>query len=226
MNRISDIFVAKKVAKKFSTRQFLLLGALITGLVSSVIIFVTFYGQYTGTFTLSMQRDLMDKGIELSDEFAFTNPRSMLTVQPMEEIGDMLEQDLNIEAARATDGQYFDPQVPYYMAYTYYLRNSGKEVINVNYRLRIIDSYKNVDKAIMVRYIQEDLATGEITDKLYSKVTDSNILINEEIFQFLNGRMKKITIFIWFDGFLTTPDMLGGGIKLDLSYTVSTATIE
>lgn len=39
------------------------------------------------------------------------------------------------------------------MVYIYYLRNLGKEVINVNYCLRIIDSYKNVDKVIMVRYI-------------------------------------------------------------------------
>src|SRR5690554_2861303 len=103
--RISDIFVQKKVKKRISTRQFLIIGALITGLVSSVIIFVTFYGQYTGTFTLSMQRDAMDKGIELSESVLFTNPRSTLNIQPMEEIGDMIEQDLDVESARNIDGQ-------------------------------------------------------------------------------------------------------------------------
>lgn len=224
--RISDIFVQKKVKKRISTRQFLIIGALFTGLVSSVIIFVTFYGQYTGTFTLSMQRDAMDKGIELSESVLFTNPRSTLNIQPMEEIGDMIEQDLDVESARNIDGQFYDPKVPHYIAYTYYLRNSGKEVVNINYRLRIVDSYKDVDKAVMIRYIQEDLTTGEISDNVYSKVGDSNFLIDEQIIQFLEGRIKKITIFMWFDGELTTPDMLGGGIKLDMSYTITTAILD
>jgi len=221
--RISDIFVTKKVKKRISTRQFLVIGALITGLVSSVIIFVTFYGQYTGTFTLSMQRDAMDKGIELSDNVLFTNPRSTLNINPMEEIGDMIEQDLDVEAARNTDGQYYDQKVPYYIAYTFYLRNSGKEVVNISYRLRIVDSYKGVEEAVMIRYIQEDLTTGEVSDNVYRKIDGSDLIINEDIIQFLEGRVKKITIFMWFDGEYTTPDMLGGGIKLDMSYAITNA---
>lgn len=38
--------------------------------------------------------------------------------------------------------------------------------------------------------------------------------------------MKKIIIFIWFDGFLIILDMLGGGIKLDLFYIVLIVIID
>ncbi|WP_264229455.1 hypothetical protein [Acholeplasma laidlawii] len=221
--RISDVFVTKTVKKRITTRQFLIIGALITGLVSSVIIFVTFYGQYTGTFTLSMQRDAMDKGIELSEDLAFTNPRSSLNIKPMEEIGDMIAEDLDVETARNTDGQYFDTRVPYYIAYTFYLRNSGKEIVNVNYRLRIVDSYKGVEAAVAIRYIMEDLTTGIIIDNIYRKQPDNNLLINEDILSFIDGRVKKITLFMWFDGEFTSPEMLGGGIKLDLTYSITTA---
>lgn len=224
--RISDVFITKKVKKTLSMRKFLFVGALITGLISSLIVFVTFYGQYTGTFTLSMQREALDKGIQLSDNIAFTNPKSSLSIQPMEEIGDMIEQDLNVEAARAIDGQYYDPQVPYYIAYTFYLRNSGKEVVNINYRLRIVDSYKGVENAVKIRYIQEDLETGEISDTIHRRIDDSNLIINQNIIQFLEGRVKKITLFMWFDGEYTTPEMLGGGIKLDMTYTITTAILD
>jgi hypothetical protein len=220
--RLSDVFMDKPIRKsKRIFGRILTIGALITGLLSSVIIFTTIYGQYTGTFTLSLQRDALEKGIELSDTFDFKNPKTSLSILPVTEIGDMVEGNLNIEAARNQDGQYMDPTIPYYVAYTFYLRNSGQEVINLYYRLRVVDSYKGVETAVMVKYIEEDLNTLTYSDKNYTKNLDNSYIIDEYITNFLEGHVKKITIFLWFDGELTTPAMIGGGIKLELVYTIS-----
>jgi hypothetical protein len=222
--RISDILVptrSTKKVKKLSSR-FVFLGMLITGLVSSIVIFVTIYGQYTGTFTLSMQKDAIEKGIQLSESVTFENPKSILNIQPLTEIGDMTESAINFDEARNTDGQYYDPVIPYYIAYTFYMRNSGKEVVDINYRLTVLDSYKNVDKAVKVRYVSENLDTGEYIDKTYVKGEKQHI-IDEVLNNFIEGHTLKITIFLWFDGELTDASMMGGSLKLNLTYTIVTA---
>ncbi|VEU83324.1 hypothetical protein [Acholeplasma hippikon] len=225
--RISDVFVSSttKPVRKM-TKKFFLFGAGITGLISGLIAIVTFYGQFTGLFTLTMQRDAMDKGIELSVTRDFLEPKSTLSIEPMNEIGDMLESDIDVDAARNVDGQFYDERIPYYIAYTYYLRNSGKEMVNISYRLRVIDSYKGVDKAVKIRYIVEDLDTGEIRDKTYMKKGDNPYIIDEVLERFSEGAVKKITIFMWFDGEYTDASMFGGGIKLDMAYSILNAVVE
>lgn len=222
--RISDVFTSKPIrTKRKLTSKFLVLGALITGLISTLVIFVTIYGQYTGTFTLSIQKDALDKGIILSETIDFSHTASTLKVKPITEAGEMQASDINVEDARNTDGQYIDPIVPYYIAYTFYLKNTGTEVIDLSFRLRLIESYKGIENALMVRYIQENLNTGQIFDETYLTPLDSQYIINDTINQFINGHVQKITVFIWFEGPLTDSSMAGGGVKLDLAYTISNA---
>ncbi len=222
--RISDVFVAKPLVKKrLLTRSFLLIGALITGLISTVVIFVTIYGQYTGTFTLSMQRDALDKGIQISETADFKDPKSILKINPLTEIGEITEANLKIGEARETDGQYYDPDIPYYIAYTFYLKNSGKELIDLNYRLRIIDSYKGAENAVKVKYMEENLSNGLLSDNTYTKPEGKHYIFDNNLYNFLEGEIYKITMFMWFDGELTDISMLGGGVKLDLSFTIISA---
>lgn len=225
--RISDVFTstAKKPVKKM-TRKFFLFGAGITGFISILIGIVTFYGQYTGMFTITMQRDAQDKGISLSMTKDFLVPTSTLQIEPLSEIGDMLGSDINVEAARNVDGQYYDEKIPYYIAYTFYIKNTGSEMVNLSYRLRIIESYKGVENAVKVRFIMEDLETNKMSDKTYQKTKDNSFLIDEELQRFAEGSIKKITLFMWFDGELTDPSMLGGGIKLDMSFSILNALVD
>lgn len=220
--RISDIFTSKSVSKSLKlNKKFLFLGTLVTGFTSLLIVFITFYGLNTGDNSITMMRDARDKGIILSDTFDFNNPQPVLIIEPLTEINDMLGSDIDVEAARKHDGQYFDPRLPYYIAYTFYLKNSGYEMVNLTYRLRITESYKGIDRAIKVRYIEEDLDSGVITDTTYQKRDGSNYLMDEDMFNFSEGSTKKITIFIWLDGELTDESMLGGSMKLEMSYAIT-----
>lgn len=219
------------VTKKVNTaRRITRLGIFLTGILSIVIIAVTIYGQYTGMFVIAITNDISEKGIILSETFDFKNPQETLTIKPLKDVQDITEQMLDIEEAENTDGQYFSKtKNDNYVAYTFYIKNTGKETINIEYQVNILKEYKNVGNAARLKVIntlydanKKEFNNLNRTEKTFKKDPDApDVLAYDEFLLFKPGEIRKLTIFLYFDGRDTDPSMVGGSIKLEWFFQIA-----
>ncbi len=220
--RISEILGAGPKASKRKTR--LRIGLIITGFLSIILVFVTIYGQYTGTYLIAVSKDARQKGIAISNGIEFEDTRTQLKFDPLNDVDDILESFLNIEAAEITDGHYFE-KGQNYLAYTFYIKNIGRETVNLVYRIRITDDYKDLGLATFVRVREYEVGDKIrlLRDEKYSKaISDSDLIADEEILSFKPNEVRKFTFFVWLDGDYSTPEMKGGAIKMDWVFGITT----
>lgn len=226
--RMSEILGTTKQIQHKKRR--LSLALLITGLLSLIVILVTIYGQYAGMFTISMTNEISDKGIMVSEHLDFLNPKESLAIKPLMDGYDIIESQLNMVEAESTDGQYVDPDADY-IAYTFYLKNTGKETINVNYNIRMISDYKGVGVATFLKVAQSlyDPTESKFIDKTYKvfskQIAGNDNLASEVIKTFQPGQIRKFTVYMWFDGRYTDETMTGGATKLDWVFAIATAGV-
>lgn len=223
--RVSELFNIEQKKKK-NIMGILLI---ITGFLSLLIAIITVYGQYTGTYLISVTREAHRKGIAISETRDFTTNKVDINLDPLNDVEDIQASWLDVEAAEKTDGQYYDPHENKYVAYTFYLKNTGDETINVNYQIKIVDNYKNLADATFFR-VREYIEVGDdfelLRDNDYSKALleeDSNNLSSVDISQFRVGEIRKFTFFVWIEGNYSTPDMMGGAIKFEWVFGITSA---
>lgn len=203
---------------------------IITGIISISFIFMTVYGQYSGSFLISLSKNTSNKGIILSEEVFFVNPSSTLKIKPVDLMEDILP-SFNLEKIENTDGQYFENETlqQNYIAYTFYVKNTGSEIVNLNYNIMAYDDYKDLamGTAVWVKRskVEEDYSTSEVYEKLYSKAyTNDNVITDETIIGFKPNEIYKLTLLVWLNGegngIQTTPDMIGGALKLEWSFII------
>lgn len=220
--KLSTILGAKKTVAK---RSIIGIGLLITGILSFVLVLVTVYGQYTGNYLITVTRKAALKGIAISESVDFEKDKDTLRIQPLNDVEDILASDLDVESAINTDGQYF--KAKNYIAYTFYLRNSGEEVINLSYQVKVIDDYKRLGEGVYFRVIEYELVGEEfifVGDDTYSKaITQHEIIADVNIMNFKPNDKRRFTIFVWIDGDLSESYMLGGAIKFEFNFTITSA---
>ncbi|MGI6728748.1 MAG: hypothetical protein ACOX5P_00570 [Bacilli bacterium] len=192
----------------------------------------TYFGQYAGNFVMAITPESFQRGIILSDDKEFTAPTSRLSADPVSDAWDITYPWLNIEAAMNTDGNYRDP-LHEYLAYTFYLQNTGNETVPVRMTLDIMSVHLNVDKAIRILLIEndtiyrmyqkpDDVETeyDSLPEALYF-VSDTRVL-DEVIQNFRPGQINKYTFLLWLEGEDPdcTNDVKGGRIKLQMNFKI------
>ncbi len=239
--RLSTVLGVKKTASAFA--RLVTLGMILFGLLSLGFGVVTFYGLSTGTFVIEMADVPEQRGIQIAesnhDQTVWTTRLNAFPVDFEDEknlkMEDATYSYLRIEDATNTDGSFFDPRADY-MAYTFYLKNSGNEMIDLVYSINILDVLKEMDEYIRVLIIVDDLE-GNVTQNLYMKPDDevkyyppeypvpkyfiSDELVANETIQMLQvGQVRKISLFMWIEGYDTNPSSERGSIKLDMIFDV------
>lgn len=196
---------------------------------------VVIFASNIGSFTIEV--DDLSKSIILSKNQDFKSPTRVLSAKPLS-LGDdvtytthvtgyLVEDNFNeefIERARTYEGSYESATVRV-LAYTFYLKNTGIEDINLNLNLDILDEKNNMSSAIRVLLIYSDIDNNNEVRKLYGKQDDIGLLETEEekkyfgeyplnntlfyndkvIFsEYINNikkeEIKKISIFMWIEG--------------------------
>lgn len=210
---------------------------MISGLLSLGFGIITFYGLQTGTYALTMSPEAGKKSIELSESLDFNDPAPYLFVNPTMDALDTTYSNLNIEAAKNTDGRYIDDTNSYYTAYTFYIRNNGLEMVDIVYTITLNEIHNNLDEAIRVLVIENNLL-GEETETLYQKedpfpktyvnipkaVTfTGNLVATRYINKFQAGQVRKITYLMWIEGQDSSNEMLGGRVKFKIQFDVANA---
>jgi hypothetical protein len=222
--RLSTVLGVKKTAS--ASARMVTLGVILFGLLSLGFGVVTFYGLSTGTFVIEMSEEPARRGIQLSETNDFeNNGTSRLYADPQE----------GYEEAMKQDGMYVDQQADY-MAYTFYLKNSGNEMVDLVYNLSIVDVTKGLDEYIRLLVVVDDMA-GNVTQTMFMKPDDEvkyyppeypiakefisdTLVSNEVISMFQVGQIKKISIFMWIEGYDTHPGMERGSIKVDMKFNL------
>lgn len=245
--RLSTVLGIKKTTTM--TARFLTLGVIISGLLSLGFGVVTFYGLSTGSFVISMNEEAVAKGIQLSDHplFPEESATSRLYVDPKEESDEATYSYLEIAEAQANDGLYDDDDADY-LAYSFYVRNNGLEMINLTYEINIVEVSKNLDEYIRIMILVEQVGAEPFgyTQQMYMKPDETpknypigmpeakhflsdqysrDPIISETIEKLQTQKVLKFTVFMWIEGYDTEPNMERGSIRIDMKFSIRNAAV-
>lgn len=212
----------KKIFAKIVKISFLLLLILIS------IIYLALYVVYAGgRFTVTLDKNLANrKNIFLSEDGTINRKIRHLSADTIDYMDNIsikwLPDDIDVESNGAHNGDN-------YIAYSFYVVNSGSENVHYWYEIDIDDTIKNVDEAIRIMifrngekvvYAKKNKTTGKAeldTQKFYS----DEIAVLEQRKNFKPKSKDHFTIVVWVEG--DDPDcnndLLGGEIKMHMDIT-------
>ncbi len=212
----------RKLFVKIVKIAFLLLLILIS--VIYLFLYIIYAG---GRFTVSLDKNMSNrKNVFLSEDGNVKNKARKLsadTIEYMDNISiNWLPDNIDTEKNGGHNGDN-------YIAYTFYVINSGKEKVNYWYEIDIDDTIKNVDEAIRIMiyrngertvYAKKSKDTGQ-AEPGTKKFISSKIAILEQRKNFKPSSKDRYTVVVWIEG--DDPecknDLLGGEIKLHMDFT-------
>ena len=212
----------RKLLIKIVKIAFLLLLILIS------IIYLFLYIIYAGgRFTVSLDKNMSNrKNVFLSEDGNVKNKARKLSADTIEYMDNIsikwLPDNIDTEKNGGHNGDN-------YIAYTFYVINSGKEKVNYWYEIDIDDTIKNVDEAIRIMiyrngertvYAKKSKDTGQ-AEPGTKKFISSKIAVLEQRKNFKPSSKDRYTVVVWIEG--DDPecknDLLGGEIKLHMDFT-------
>ncbi len=198
----------------------LLLGLL---LLLAILFIISFTQEKMGNFTINLNRlEMYRKGIAMSADPEFTSPTARLRASSVEDATNISIADLpdNLDDI---DGDHNGRN---YMAYTYYVRNAGKENTSYVATLTLESSTKGAEDAVRVAVWRngerivyaEPSADGTPEEGCENFVSRYLACVYHES-EFLVGNVDKYTVVIWMEG--DDPecddDIVGGNIQFSMN---------
>lgn len=211
----------KLIKKVIITILTILLILLILWLVS---LFITLYGD----LVISTDRSLRDNGIVLAADENFENPAIQLSAPKAENVTnityDWLPKDLD-----SHDGAHNGEN---YLAYTFYIKNGGKDSIDYDGTMEITGVANGMDEAIRIMIYKngEELiyAKGKKGDRSQAEKgtiawLDDTTVMKTQTKDFTPGSVDKYTVVIWLEGNDSecVNDILGGYIRSRILFSVA-----
>ena len=180
----------------------------------------------TGNLTIYVDRSSVTKALSLSESKSSSDMHGKLYGPAINEAWDIKEDDLP-KYADLIDGNSSGTN---YIAYTFYLYNSGIEKLDYSMKFEIENTSNGLDEAIRVRlytndnlvtYAKKSALTGEAESGTVAFESDKYIVTNT-ITNFKPEQYTKYTIMIWVDtdDVECTNDKIGGSITLSMSFSV------
>ena len=230
--------------KYLITKNFLLLGILVTGLLSAIIGVLAFFGQNMGTFVISLGDDAFRTGIILADNKEFNTKSPRLLVNPVNNSMPVSFDDIAIQECMSTDGDFEDPRHLTYIGYTFYLMNEGNTIVDVEFNIDIVTVTENIDAAARVMLIQDDdvdhLSIYRKADsnpinyydhtpyELTKDFESSSRVCSNSFESFRPGDVKKYTLFIWLEGWDEdcNNSVMGGQLRMNMTFNIVKSLVE
>lgn len=224
---IVSMYLPHRKARRFGAALLRLdkLHLLLLGLVLAVcILFIAaFMQEKMGNFTINLNRlELFRKGISIADNAQFENATARLTASTVQDATNMSIEDLPMDLDEI-DGDHNGQN---YMAYTYYVRNAGKE--DVGYEASItLDSYaKGAEYAVRVavwcngvRTVYAEPAADGEPEPGCESFESHNVVCTYTEENFLVGNVDRYTIVIWMEG--DDPEcvdaIVGGSVEFSMN---------
>lgn len=222
-------FVVRATAKKVRRRNILLKLSIIILLII-ILLLGTFFGLFwfvnrAGNFTVWVpdeQRNL----ITLSDTADFAECSTMLEADVIENM-DNITKSWMPDNLHEIDGSHNGEN---YIAYTFYLKNAGENVIDYSAAIDLHAVTKGTDNAVRVMIIKNGEETVYAKAKVGSTEPEpdtvaflSNTKVLENVTEdFEPGAVDKYTVVIWLEGEdpECVDDIKGGVAKMSMNFKV------
>ena len=197
--------------------------ALLGMLLLVCILFITaFMQEKMGNFTINLDRlELYRKGISIADNGSFDGANARLVAANVEDATNISIDDLPDDL----DEQEGTHNGKNYMAYTYYVRNAGKEDLGYVASITLDSCAKGAEDAVRVAVWRngervvyaEPSKTGE-PESGCTNFVDNDIVCQYEEKDFLVGNVDRYTIVIWMEG--DDPEcvdkIIGGSVEFSM----------
>ena len=186
-----------------------------------------FYDRF-GSFTVMVNKyDMVNQGLTLSETPEFDRTISVLNADIIYDMTNISGNDLpaNVDKINGThNGENF-------IAYTFYLINSGNDTVAYKGEMTMSNITLGVDEAVRVAVYKngEKTVYGKTKSNGGGKESDcdkefeaSTVVMTTKNDQFKPGAKDKYTVVIWLEG--NDPDCLdniiGGTMKFDMSFKI------
>ena len=189
-----------------------------------VILFIAAFAQEKmGNFTINLDRlELYRRGISIADNGDFDGATARLTAATVKDATNISIEDLPKNLDSAKDGNHNGKN---YMAYTYYVRNAGKEDLSYIARITLDSCSKGAEKAVRIavwrngkRVIYAAPAKNGGTEQNCKNFKSDDVVCEYEEKNFLVGNVDNYTIVIWMEG--DDPEcvdsIIGGSVELSM----------
>ena len=200
--------------------QIALLGMLLT---IAVLFIAAFMQEKMGNFTINLNRlELYRKGISISETGTFEDATARLTANTVQDATNMSIEDLPDDL----DGIDGDHNGKNYMAYTYYLRNAGKEDLGYIAKITLDSCAKGAEEAVRVavwrngeRVVYAEPAADGNEEPGCTNFVSDDVVCQYEEKDFLVGNVDRYTIVIWMEG--DDPEcvdsIIGGSVEFSMN---------
>ena len=204
-------------------------------LLVAVLFIFAFMQEKMGNFTINLNRlELYRKGISIADNGDFDGATARLTASTVEDATNISIDDLP-EDIDDLDGSHNGKN---YMAYTYYVRNAGKEDLGYKASITLDSCAKGAEKAVRVavwkngeRVVYAAPAADGGEENGCKNFKSDNVVCTYTEKKFLVGNVDRYTIVIWMEG--DDPEcvdsIIGGSVefsmKIDADYKDETSLL-
>lgn len=199
--------------------RLLLLG--LTILVGGLFL-LAFMQEKMGNFTINLNRlELYRKGIAISEDGDFTDPTARLTAATVKDATNVTLEDIpeDIEDYQGSHNGHN------YMAYTYYVRNAGKEDVGYKASITLDSCAKGAEKAARVvvwkngkRVVYAAPARDGQPEEGCVNFVSSKVVCSYEEPNFLVGNVDRYTIVVFLEGEdpECTDEIVGGAVAFSM----------
>lgn len=224
--------------KRRIRNRILTLGVIISGMLSIAFAIITFYGQNAGNFVISVDSLAKERGIMISETPTFGQQLSRLLTEPIDQARDVTYTWLKIDEVTQTNGTYHDVDFEY-VAYTFYVQNSGFETLDLTYSIIITEKMNGIEDAIRILVIEDgvesmymkpdEIAFGE-EEPYYPDLMPSaapflsdTVVLRKTIENYKPGQIKTFSLLVWIEGYDpdATDDILDARIRMEMLFTIN-----
>ena len=191
-------------------------------LLVCILFVAAFMQEKMGNFTINLDRlELYRKGISIADNGNFDGATARLKADVVEDATNMSIEDLPEDI----DSQEGNHNGKNYMAYTYYVRNAGKEDLAYQASINLDSCAKGAENAVRVavwkngeRVVYAAPASDGGEELGCTNFKSKKVVCNYKEDNFLVGNVDKYTIVIWMEG--DDPEcvdsIIGGSVQFSM----------
>lgn len=234
--KIIDVLELRRTAKEVKRHavimRILALLAVILILIVAVAYAISYFYDKFGSFTVKVSKyDMIQQGLTLSETPEYNRSNAVLNADIVYDMTNISGNDLP-ENINMINGSHNGDN---YIAYTFYLINSGDDTITYNGEMTIENVTKGVDEAVRIAVYKNGDKTvygktksnGQgMESDCDSEFLSSSTVMRTSTSGFEAKAKDKYTVVIWLEG--NDPDCLddiiGGTLKLSMNFKITEST--
>ena len=223
---------SKEVKRHFIVMRVLALLVIILILLISIAYAISYFYDKFGSFTVKVNKyDMVHQGLTLSETPEYDRSNAVLNANIVYDMTNISGEDIPPNVDKINGSHNGDS----YIAYTFYLINSGDDTISYTGEMNIENVTKGIDEAVRIAVYKngEKTVYGKTKSSGMGKESDcdSEFLSSSVVMRTSGDKFKakdkdKYTVVIWLEG--NDPDcvdaIIGGTLKLSMSFKITETT--